>query len=196
MDTETDSLRGNYGQRVSARAGVAKDQLIFIIICSVALAVAVVALAINFNPPSVRPSDWQCLECGYEFSSKTREAPPIDCPKCQGQAVRLDRRKCPACGKRVLVSRMCAAETSEARGKATKAGHGEAEGVLPRPGLLSPQMLIQYWLKQSDGSYGWSPSMPLVSRQAQQIEFNLQCPECGEPMLKQRSSSSRSKRAH
>lgn len=183
MDTETGSLRGSYGQRVSARAGVAKDQLIFIIICCAALGVAVVVLVIQFTPHPVRSFDWQCLECGSEFRSKTRETPPIACPECQGQAVRLDYRKCPACGERVLVSRMHAAETTEAQGEATGAKPGEEQGVLPRPGLLAPPMLIQYRLKQSDGSYGWSLWMPLVSRQAQQAEFNLQCPECGSPLL-------------
>ncbi len=67
------------------RAGIAKDKLIFIVICSVALTIAAVTLTISFTSDKpLRTVEWQCISCNYEFASKSAEIPPIECPKCGG----------------------------------------------------------------------------------------------------------------
>ena len=90
--------------------------------------------------------------------------------------------------------RMCMAEASGPQSEAMKSKGGEGPAVAPPGGLMGPQKLVQYWVKQSDGSYSWSPWMPRVSLKAYQTELSLRCPECGEPLLKQRRSPFRSKK--
>lgn len=147
------------------RPGVAKDQLIFIIICSVALAVAAVTMVSFFTGGSkkTQPSQWQCLEHGHEFTIKKMAMPPIKCPKCDGEAVRLDYRTCQACGEKVLVARMRLMPQTPG-------------GVLPQP------WHIQYWVKQEDGSYAWTPWMFGGSPQDMQVEQSLVCTKCGESL--------------
>lgn len=161
------------------RTGVAKDQLVFIIICLVATAVAVVALAYFFMGGSeASPGQWQCLDCGDEFNKKTTEAPPIECPKCGGQAVRVHYRSCPQCGKEILVSRIRLTEQARAQREQGNAVGSRQGGPSPGMAMMMP-MDIQYWTKQEDGSYGWSRWMSSVSPQAHQFTRALQCSECG-----------------
>ncbi len=93
----------------SLRSGMAKDKLIFTIVCSVAIGVAVITMAISLFPRRTVAAGsqlWQCLECDDIFKKKTSELPPIDCPKGHpGQAVALTYRFCPHCNEDVLESR-------------------------------------------------------------------------------------------
>ncbi len=165
------------------RAGIAKDQLIFIIICSVAIAVAVVALVHSFRGGKTVATKWQCLDCNRELVMKTAETPPIECPKCGGQAVRSNSRMCPECGRENLINRVRLTEQGQARRQEIKAGGTRQEGS---PGLFGPvatmmmlPMEIQYWHKPADGSYGWTSWMPAGSPAAMQFERSLHCSECG-----------------
>lgn len=173
MDNQSSNLASG------SRPGVAKDQLIFIIICSVALAVAAVTLVSFFTrgSRSVRPSQWQCVDanCGHEFTMKKMVAPPVKCPKCGGEAVRLSYRTCPSCGEKVLVCRM------------QISGQGPGGGPIggpPGPGMMGMMqpMNLQYWVKQADGSYAWTPWMLGGSPQAMQMDQSLTCTKCGKSL--------------
>ena len=163
------------------RSGVAKDKLIFIIICSVALAVAAVTLVRFFTGGSVKHFDitWQCLDCNYEFNKKKDELPPIPCEKCGGQAVRAIYRDCPACGKKVLSFRMRLTEQAQAQREAMRK-QAEAAGK-PISSPLEFMMLpmdMQYWVKQPDGNFGWTAWMPARSPEAIQTQRDLRCSNC------------------
>ena len=152
------------------RAGIAKDQLIFIIICSAAAAVAAVSLVVSMSdkpPPTVQ---WQCISCNYEFSNRSVERPPIECPKCGEQAAKLTYRPCPKCGKSVLTARSRLTTQGQARRDASSGGR--AAGRLP--------METQFWIKQADGTYKWSEWIPASAPQLRkQYASRLQCPEDG-----------------
>ena len=154
------------------RTGMAKDQLIFIIICSAAVAVAVVSLTVFLtSDKSLRAIRWQCISCDHEFSQKTAELPPIECRKCGGQAVQLGYRTCSECKKEVLSSRSRLNEQAQAEREASEGGI---------PGMQGPSpMEIQFWLKQGDGTYGWSDWIPAGSLEIRQYYVSLQCSECG-----------------
>jgi len=180
MKSETANLGGKSGQRESAamglRAGMARDRLIFIIICVVAIAVAGVTMAISLLPAraKIRSVDWQCLECNHEFSTKTSGAmTPVYCPKCSGQTVGVRYGKCPHCGKQVPMYRFRVRQTEQEQGLAVP-------GV---PGPLETRMQvvpgeIQYWIRQADGSYGWSRWMGMTDPQISQFRADSRCPQC------------------
>ena len=152
------------------RSGIAKDQLIFIIICAVAVTVAAVTLVRSFSRVSkVSPGVWQCVDCGDE-SIKKLVQPPVTCPKCGGKAVRLGYRDCPACNKKVLYCRMDSEPPPEGGTPAAPAAPGRA--------MMLP-VSIQYRVNQEDGSFTWGPWMNSMSAQAQQTGLNTRCPECG-----------------
>ena len=156
-----------------SRPGVAKDQLIFIIICSVALAVAAVTLVHFFTGSKKVPaSQWQCLECGKEFTLKKAFTPPVKCTKCGGEAVRLGYRTCEKCGEKVLAYRIRMSGQAQAPG-----GPGGPPGMGP----MQP-MDMQFRIQQADGSYDWTPWMSSASPQVQQMYANLTCPKCGESL--------------
>lgn len=188
MARETANSGGNSAEReltaTGSRSGVAKDQLIFIIICAVALAVAGVATIHFFTGGSMkaRPSKWQCMasDCGHEFTMKKIVKPPIECSKCGSQAARLNYRTCPECKAEVLVWRM--------RIPGNAAGGGAGMGI------MGQAMEVQYWLKQSDGNYAWSDWMMAGSPQARQIDANLKCTECGASLVAQPAAAGRSRR--
>ena len=200
MSNRTADSGDNYVQREFAgaglRAGVAKDKLIFIIICSAALAFAAATLVYSVFKPRTKHFDvtWQCLACNNEFDLKTDEQPPIPCPKCGGQAVRVIYRDCPACGKKVLSFRLRLTEQAQAQRKATRKQGGAAgkPGALPFE-LMRPPMDIQYWVKQPDSSLGWTAWMLGGSPQAMQTQSDLRCSKCGAPLFPSpsRSGSSR-----
>ncbi len=156
------------------RAGIAKDKLIFIIICSASIAVAVVALVYSSTGDRIAATPWQCLDCNYEFTMKTAEPPPIECPKCGGQAVRLNYRICPECGKQNLINRVRLTEQGQAQYQEIKAAGGPTRRMMMLP------KESQYWVKQTDGSYGWTPWMPAGSPAAMMLVRSLTCSECGE----------------
>ena len=107
--------------------------------------------------PKEYPGDWQCLQCEHLFSSTTLEPAPIDCPKCPGQAVRLARKTCPDCGKRVVVSRVRLTEQG-------RAGHEKILAQKEARTLTGPYSLAilglareaQYRIKDSNGKYIWT----------------------------------------
>ena len=142
------------------RAGLAKDKLILIIVCVVALSVAAFVLVRMSSPSAQIPrGSWQCLGCDRSFNMKTTHRPPFLCPECGDEAVRLSYRTCPKCGQKVLVCRLRPANR-------------------PKTGMFPP-MDIQFWLKQDDGSYGWTLWIDASSPQVQEIERGLRCSKCG-----------------
>ena len=166
--------------RLDFRPGIAKDKLVFIIISSAAIAVAVVTLVLYLvGGGNVATSKWQCLKCDSEFSRKTLDLPPMDCPHCDGRAVKLDYRVCHKCNKEILVSRRIMTEDAQAQRERTRSGGGEPPRRAPWAALMTP-MDIQYRIKLDDGSYGWTQWMPASSPQAEQFNFDLRCPECGQ----------------
>jgi DNA-directed RNA polymerase subunit RPC12/RpoP len=181
MGTQSSNSDCGYAHRrlrgSGSRPGVAKDQLIFIIICSVALAVAAVALVQFFRGGSkVRPSSWQCLDanCGHEFTRKKPMSPLVECSKCGGTAAMLRYRPCPACGERVLVGRM------RVSGQIPAGGPGGPGGLGGRGMAMMQPMDIQYRIQQDDGTYIWTLWVPAGSPQSMQMEQSLVCPKCGE----------------
>ena len=151
------------------RAGIAKDQLIFIIICSAAAAVAAVSLVVSMGGKPTPTVEWQCISCNYEFSNKSAELPPIECPKCGEQAAQLTYRPCPKCEKPVLTARSRLTTQGQAKRDASSGGRA---GRLP--------METQFWIKQADGTYKWSEWISMSSPQViQQYDSRLQCPEDG-----------------
>ena len=183
MTSNTTSSLGVKSRRrqlpgVGLRAGIAKDKLVFIIICSAAMAVALVTILsyLLSGPKLGAPGPWQCVDCDYEFSSRTVKLPPIDCPKCDGQAVRLHYRRCPVCKEEVLWYRQRLTEQGQADYKASGARRQGPAGAGLMGGL---PMEFQYRVKQPDGSYGWSPWLYALSPEALQIKAGAQCPHCG-----------------
>ncbi len=168
-------LRGNCGQAglaaMGLRSGIAKDKLVFIIIFSAAVAVALVTMLTYLlsGPKLGAPVPWQCVDCDYEFSSRTVTLPPIDCSKCGGQAVRTYYRSCPGCKKEVILLRQRRSSQDQA----------QPAFITGRPGGWSPAMEFQYWHKQPDDSYAWSDWLHPLSPPALQIKADLQCPYCG-----------------
>ncbi len=166
-------------------AGMAKDKLIFVIICSAAIGVAVVTMAFTLFPgrpgDRIRLSQWQCLDCGHEFSKETRERSPIECEKCAGQAVMLNRRKCPECGEDVLVSRTRLTERGEALYRDRKESSGQPPVMPMAPGMSLP-MESQFWVQQADGSYGWTDWFFLGGPQSRDIQSSQKCPKCSTPL--------------
>ena len=158
-----------------SRRGVAKDQLIFIIICSVALAVAAVAMVTSFTGggKKTRAGEWQCLDCDKTFSAKSTGGAAVTC-KCGGEAARLVSRLCPSCDKKVLVYRIRMPEQPEGAG-----GPGGPPGM-GMMGMAPSEMQIRIQLE--DGTYGWSDWISSASPQLQQVFVNMPCPECGQSM--------------
>jgi len=158
-----------------SRPGVAKDQLIFIIICSIALLVAAVTLVHFFTGgKKTMASDWQCLECSKEFTLKKAFTPPVKCPACGGEAVRLGYRICPECGEKVLAYRIRMSEQAQGPG-----GPGMPPGMM---GPMMQPMDMQFRIKKEDGSYEWTPWISGAAPQAQQMFGNLTCPKCGQSL--------------
>ena len=57
------------------------------------------------------------------------------------------------------------------------------------PGALGvdPWMMpmeAQYWLRQSDDSYGWSPWIVMGTPEAMEIRNALECPNCGAKLIR------------
>ncbi len=172
-------------------AGMAKDKLIFIIICSAAIAIAVVTMAFTLFPgrsgSKIRPSQWQCLDCGHEFSKDTREPSPIECEKCAGEAVKVNRRKCPECGEDVLVWRMRLTEQGQAQYQKMKELSGQMPVMLMGPGAaMGLPMESQLWVQQDDGSYGWTDWFVASGPQMGQAYSFLKCSKCDAPLYRPR----------
>lgn len=162
-------------QASNSRAGVAKDQLIFIIICSVALAVAAVALLTFFSGGGRKTvaSEWQCLDCDKTFTLKQTQPGAVTC-KCGGEAACLVYRDCASCNKKVLVYRVRMPEQPEGAG-----GPGGPPGM-GMMGMAPTEM--QFRIQLEDGTYDWSDWMSSASPELQQVLANMLCPECGQSM--------------
>lgn len=178
------------------RSGLAREQLLLIIVCSVASTVAVVSLLyfLVFDDAFRKQVDlpWQCLECGNAFASKTNDFPPIPCPKCGGQAVQVAHRTCPACGKKVVAFRLRLTTEGQARREAAleqaeangQSGAGLKYNVMT---MGPPPLDHQYWVEQPDDSFDWTPWINANSLQAQQIRSNLRCYECGADLTRRKN---------
>ena len=181
------------------RSGMAKNQLIFVIICSAALLVAAVTLVHFFTGSSRKATagSWQCLDCEAAFNKKTRELPPIECPKCSGEAVRVIYRKCPDCGAKVICFRQRLSEQGKAQRDAMKKQDesGGQPAAMMGPMMMGMDMEMQYRAKQADGSYAWTDWLnPLASPQAtQELQRNTRCSECDALLFSQWSRAGRSR---
>ena len=170
---------------VNPSKGIARDKLIFIIICSAAISVAIVTLVAYLHSRGTAKQEkkvWQCLECEYEFTKVTKEISPIDCPKGHpGQAVLLGYHKCTDCGKRIPMSHVRLTEGGRAQYEAMQAHANQTDTPLPEQG--APEMNlpqeIQFRYKQADGSYAWTEWMSADFRDLRQVFATLTCPECG-----------------
>lgn len=162
---------------VASRTGVARDQLIFIIICSVSLVVAAITLVHfvtgGYSRGPVRNA-WQCLNCNYEFSKKVPGFSSIECPKCGGQAVRVVYRKCPKCGAEVLFYRLRPSPQAQDQRAA------DQPAVSP---MMVQAMEVQYKIKQPDGSLGWTGWMPAGSGEAVQARNAIRCSKCNASLV-------------
>ena len=186
MSNQTANSGDNCVQRefagVGLRAGIAKDKLIFIIICSAALAVAVVSMVRFFTSSKYPDMTWQCLDCNARLTLEIEEFSPIECPKCDGEAVRVLYRNCPNCGKKVLYYRIrLTAEEQDKREARRAAGQ-------PEPGPMTRRATeLQYRVKQADGSFDWTPwiavDTPEGQRQVRQFYDSLLCPNCDAPLF-------------
>ena len=172
---------------------MAKDKLVFIIICAVALALAAVTVVLFFTGGPVKRLDttWQCLDCNYDFSKKTNELPPIPCPKCGGQAVRVTYRDCPSCGKKVLRLRIRLTEEAQAQREAMQK-QAETTGQ-PTVPMMIPPTDVQYWVKQPDGKFGWTAWMLAVSPEAIQTQRDVRCSNCDALLFPSASRSGNSR---
>ena len=123
--------------------------------------------------------DWVCLRCEHEYSSSNLKHPPMPCPRCGGEAVKLRFRRCQHCNSKVAWVRM----------RLTKAGQqkrGEihqriADGdmsAIPSFGVLILPMEAQYPQSQSDGSIDWSPWVLADSHEGQMVLTESPCPRC------------------
>lgn len=173
MSKKTANSGGNRAQRELAtadcRTGMAKDQLIFLIICSVAVAVAAVTLAFYFMGSSGDgPNDWQCPKCEYKFAKSGGAGSLVYCPKCEERAAKLSYRICRQCGAKNVASRSRISKEGEA---IVLQHEGKDYGMLP-PGER------QYWIKQPDGSYGWS-DWQSSGAMLKEITRTAVCSECG-----------------
>lgn len=166
------------------RSGMAKDQLIFTIICSSAVLVAAVTLVYHLTGSSgnrITAGSWQCLGCGFEFKKKTRVLPPIECLKCGGDAVRVTSRTCPSCNAKVPYYRISLTEQERTQRDAAQKQAEPSERSVTMGGspmMMLPPMVRQYWVRQADDSFAWSPWMSAGSPEATQLEREMRCPEC------------------
>ena len=190
MNKKTASVCGTGPQResarVSLRAGMAKDKLTLIIVCSAALGVAVLTLAVKqFSGGGFGglTSRWQCLnpECDKEFSRELTQQPPVECPSCGGQAAKLIHRKCPKCGEENVIYRTRLTEEGLAQYEATKDEQPKEKGPIRiGAGAIMPSE-VQFWHKQEDGSYAWSDWMPMNQMYRGQV-----CSKCGASLYESR----------
>ena len=203
MNHQSTEVTGKYGRRRLAGAdwgaGMAKNQLILTIVCAAATALAAVALLTFLMSSGAKPilPTWQCVKCDYEFSFETPVFPPVDCPKCSGQAARVSYQKCPHCGKQVPMYRTRVAEhvrdeimamkkqlEEELKDQDPEAG-GAINPLVMRM-MMAPPKELQFWVKQDDGQYGWGPWLDNDAPETWQLFETLRCSKCG-GQLSQRS---------
>ena len=184
------------GRDSGLRTGMARDKLIFIIICSLGIGVAVIVLAVHLFPRNIvaaQSGRWQCLECDHTFKKETSELPPIECPKCGQDAVGLTYRTCPQCGKKTVVSHWSLTEQGKAEEEATRRQEEETGTQQPRlrPLVAELPIAVQYWAQQTDGSYGWTDWMNKADPMSRMVHAALTCDKCQSPLypVQQRRSS-------
>ena len=182
--------RGNSVDRFAERgfrAGMARDKLVFVIICSAALLMAMVTLVHFFMSTykTVLPTHtWQCVGCDYEFTKRTAEFPPIKCPKCDRDAVWVVYENCPECGKKNLLYRKRLSEQGKAQRDAAQK-QAEQAGEKPPPTPVMADMEIQFWVKQADGSYAWTNWINTMAglEYCRQLLNHMRCSQCGALLL-------------
>ena len=94
----------------------------------------------------MRTVQWQCISCNDEFANKSAEMPPIECPKCGGQAARLTYRTCPKCEREALVTRARLTEQGQAQRETAR---GQSDGEIPDMGATLPILCKFYVSKLS-----------------------------------------------
>lgn len=165
------------------RAGAMEDKQVFIIICSVAIGIAIIAMGwYLFGGRGRSRGDtmtFECLSCNAAVTAENTAEPFAKCPECGKYAARVSRAKCPACEEISLYSRTQLTKEGAAGYEAMKAqGGGNVPPMMMMGGAGFPQD-VQYWLKQSDGSYAWSEWVPLGSQKALALQNQYVCPKCG-----------------
>lgn len=124
-------------------------------------------------------AEWQCLECEHEFASSNLKHPPMPCPRCGGEAIKLLLRTCPHCGEQVAWARTILTKASQK--KRDEIHKRVAEGDMSAVGgfgVLVLPMEARYPQLQSDGSIGWSPWVPIGSDEGQKVLAESPCPQC------------------
>ena len=141
------------------RAGVAKDKLIFIIICSVALAVAVVVMTFYFKDDPWNPTGgWLCLECNHQFDKPHTEGQPVYCPECGEEAASLLFHRCPKCDEKNVIGRV----------------RFPQQGGDAVPGAAQTEQ-AQFRLKEFGTWTDWMPPWTPVQR----ANPDMECTKCG-----------------
>ena len=123
--------------------------------------------------------DWVCLRCAHDYSSSNLKHPPMPCPRCGGEAVKLRFRDCPHCDRKVAWVRMRL--TRESRKKRDEIHKRVAEGdasAIPSIGVLVLPMEAQYPQLQGDGTIDWSPWVLASSHEGQEVLAASPCPRC------------------
>ena len=163
----SDSLRSTPVKRALAIA-----------VCVAALLLVVYVARSTFGNKNYS-ADWVCLRCRHEFSSPNLKHPPMPCPRCDGEAVKLRFRRCPHCKATVAWARArLTAESQKKRDQIHKqiaAGDTSSIGSL---GILILPMTAQYPQKQSDGSVDWSPWVHADSPEGRKVLAESPCPRC------------------
>lgn len=167
----------------SARStGLARNELLFVIICSAAVVVAVLAVVGFFAGQRGTPfvGDWQCLNCEHTFSSNTQEMPPIACPECKGPAVRLIYSSCPNCRRKVAAQRISLTSQGQAQRKVLRSQYPQGpaqELYLMQVGMLPTES--QYWVRSPEAGDGWTEWILAASPRTLQMRQEILCPKCG-----------------
>ena len=182
-NNEIDKLRRNWGRKPisgkSWRAGVSQRQLV-VIMCAAAL-VGITAVVLDlFTPDKSQLGSpvWQCLKCNDDFTSKSTDIPPIECPKCGGEAVLLGHRLCPGCDRYALLLRKRLTKQGQVEYAAIKAGRKDRGDDGGPTGILMLPMEAQYWVTQPDGSRAWTGWMITNSPMAMQLRTTAKCSHC------------------
>ena len=158
--------------------GLTRRELIVLIVALVVIVLAGVCITSFFVGKRGFQGNWQCLDCGYIFSRNTYETPPIECPKCQGQAVQLIYRQCPKCKKENLVWRLRL--TEEARALLANLKAQNPDGTVDFETIAHLPNEVQCLIKNSGGKPTWTQEwLSLDSTQSREIRDCLHCTKCG-----------------
>ncbi len=157
-------------------------RIIAVVACVASMLLVIAVARSTFGNKSYR-GKWVCLACEHDFSSSNTKNPPMPCPRCAGEAVKLRFRHCPHCGEKVAWARMRLTEESQAQRDRVNKRIAEGDrSAVPMTGVLMLPIEAQYPQQQSDGSIGWSPWVPVNAQQAGKALSRSPCPICLEIM--------------